>query len=248
MNKIALAALPIAALLALSGCSGAAPAPAGSSGAAGGASTAPAPAPKKNLPAPGSDVDPAAFADQTVEAVKSIKTATTQFRSTGSVAGTEVDGKGTSLLDRSDPSRLRASSESTSQDGSSLKMVFDGSVVYMNDGKGWTKTDYSKPSDGKGIRIPMTNPADLEKSYDSYKTSVKKVVYVGEANVGGAAASKYTLTMDIGGKTSQIDLYTDAKNRPVKTESQIEGLTSVTESGKFDQPVTITIPTDAREI
>ena len=249
MKKIALAALPIAALLALGGCTSAAPAPAdgGASGGSGANSApAPAPAPKKNLPAPGSEVDKDAFADQLIEAVKSVKTATTSSETAGTIAGKAFSTTTKTVSDLSDPAHVKSATESDS-DGVKSQMVFDGSMMYINDGSGWTKRDISKPATGPGIPIPIVNPGDISKAYSFYKESVTKVVYVGEATVDGVAASEYTVTMTIGNSEMTTQLSVDAQHRPVQTVLEMEGSKSTTKLGKFNEPVKITIPTDAKE-
>lgn len=249
MKKIALAALPIAALVALAGCTSAAPAPApaGGGAASGGASSAPAPAPapKKDLPAPGSEVDKDAYGDKMIAAVKGVKTVTSTSESSGTIAGKAFSSKATTVSDLSDPAHVKSATESES-DGKKMQTVFDGPILYMNDGSGWTKRDTSQPKSG-GIQFPVSNPGDLEKMYTKYKESLQKVVYVGESTVDGVAASQYKVTMTVGSSDTTADVYLDAQNRPVQTVIEMGDGKSTTKLGKFNEPVKITIPTDAKE-
>ncbi|QIK73109.1 hypothetical protein G7070_13605 [Propioniciclava coleopterorum] len=253
MNRLGLALLPLAAAVALAGCSGT-PAPAPGGGGGGASSSAPAPAPRKDLPAPGSEVDINTFGDALIAGVDGVKTVTVEMTTQTTVQGQTSQQKQTTVTDRTDPSHPRSHSVITS-DGQTGESVFDGDMYYSKQpgATTWTKRDLSKPSTG-GIRITPDNPGDLSKSYTAYKEALTKVVYVGQEKVDGVDASHYTVTMNLGkasgGSASEItaELYVDGRNRPVQTVfTQGPAGTSTTKLGKFDEPVTITIPADATE-
>lgn len=244
MNKLAFAALPVAALLTLVGCSGA-PEAKTSSGPGAGAS-APAKV-KANLPAPGSEVDKAKFADKIIAGVQTFKTATVEMTSKS------PDGKHdmtmTTVIDNSDASKPKSWTKSN-MGGVAMEHIFDGTTIYMKRGsQGWTKMGLGDKAGG--VRMVPNNQGDLAGMFGKYKASLKKVVYVGEEKVNGVGASHYTATDErtIQGKlnTSVMELYVDDQFRTVKSVMKAGPDEIVLNIGKFNEPVTITIPTDAKK-
>lgn len=245
MNKLTFAALPVAAVLALAGCGGGSGS-AGSGGSAGPTASATAKA-KANLPAPGSEVDKSALADKLIAGVQSFKTATSETTmSTGGKQGMSM----TTEIDNSDPSKLKSWTKGT-VDGQPMEAIFDGKIVYTKRGdRPWTKFDPDKKDKG-GFSILPANQGDLAGIFSKYKKSLQKVVYVGEEKVDGADVSHYTATTEetFGGKavTSTAELYVDDQFRTLKSVVKAENTETVLKLGKFNEPVTITIPTDAKE-
>ncbi len=257
MKKIGLAALSLTAALALAGCSGSAPAPAiagGGSTAAGQTSAPPAQtAPKKDVPAAGSEVPKEEFADRILKGADGIKTMESVTESETSYGGQTSKAKVTMTVDRTDPNRVKSHMVSEANSGSE-EMYFDGPIYYTKskDG-GWQKRDSSKESQSGGIQLAPVNTGDLDKIYESYKKAITKVVYVGEEKVDGVDASHYTVDMDMGamlggaGSPMTTEMYLDAQDRAVRTDLNTADSKSVTKQGKFNQPVTITFPADAKE-
>ena len=141
----------------------------------------------------------------------------------------------------------------TTVQGVTSEVIFDGHYYYARQPSGdWIKTDAAAAA---GASAP-SNPGDLDAAYRSSEKSFKSVTYVGQQTIDGVEAAHYTVEADmaaLGGTDSEseqsmtMDVYLDAQKRPVRLEQKSDATQVPLVQGKFNEPVTITIPADAKE-
>ena len=250
MHRIGRVAVPLVALLALVGCS-AAPTTTSTTTSAAPTSVAPA-APVVTLPAPGSSVVPSDFVQTLRTGLESVSTLTTTIDATVTVGGQSVTMASEAVTDRSNPNEVKTALTTTVQ-GVTSEVIFDGHYYYARQPSGdWIKTDATAAA---GASAP-SNPGDLDAAYRSYEKSFKSVTYVGQQTIDGVETAHYTVEADmaaLGGTDSEseqsmtMDVYLDAQKRPVRLEQKSDATQVTLVQGKFNEPVTITIPADAKE-
>lgn len=223
MNRLVLAGIPVIAVLALAGCAGV-----GAPGVAGANSPAKV---QPDRPAPGSVVNSSQeFFDKAIAGSKSIKTVVINESLEGKLATVVTKW----VTDATDPVKPKYMSLMTSK-GQAIRYVFDGQVSYIRTGgKAWVKLDPSK-------EIPPTALQRLLTSFEGFRKTKLKVVYVGEEEVGGVRVSRYSINTPSESKApwENFDIYMDDHFRPIKVESNGESFKMIMEASNLDAPVDI---------
>lgn len=260
--SLALAAPLTAGALLLTSCSAAsAPAPT----AAGSTAPSTAAAPKGEVV--GAEVDKAAFIARVDAAAASAKTVTATTDLTMVINGKTQQMVTEVITDSTDKAKTRASMAMTVA-GQPLKYVVDGDTFYVSipgvaEGK-WIKMTKAQLEQA-GQTVPDVNAAANQ--FSSLSDDITKIVYVGPETVEGVATKHYTLTVgssalgDLAGtgtatpapdsgKTFPYDVWIDqadlVRQYKLAVEDASGSFTMTGKQGKYNEPVTITVPDPAQ--
>lgn len=250
--KKALMALTCTGVLLVAGCSAPAPAPA-QAGSTAAATTPAAPATPKR--APGSEVDKATLAAELDAAAKNLTSMHMDMQSKTSAAGMTIDIGMTGDLDVTNRETPKGKISMTGF--VPMDMVMDGTdVVYMKTpmlGEGWFKATHAE----LGADVP--DAAEQTNLYKDFLGKADKVTYIGEETVEGEKTDRYTLmvpTKDLadgaGGDTpAPVELYVNQQGWVKKMQVNLTDPVNMSLDmvmSKFNEPITLEIPTDAQPI
>ena len=253
--KLSTVGLALAAALLITGCSGAPTTPAPTSASPSAAAT-----PTATTLAPGAAVDKAALSTQLDEAQKSLTSLHLVMTTKATAAGQSFDVGMTGDLDVSDKANPRGALTLTGP--MAMEMVLDSGEVYYIKmamlGDQWFKATK------EDLGTASIDPASQVNSYSTFLAKADKVVYVGEEQVEGAATKHYTLSVpkaalagaaasatpapSAAAETVPVELYVTEKGLVKKVSMAMTEpvMTMDIVMSKFNEPVTITIPTDAQ--
>lgn len=221
--KTLVATAGIAALVALAGCGTSDP-----------TSSTTASASATQSVTPGSEVNLDKLKTELTKGMESIKTVHVLVNVGGSTVQ-NIEGD----VDQTDPDNVKSAMK-TESGGVTTEVVTVGGVTYASadGGNTWQKT----------TSTTATQPlSDVEQ----YLSNVTKAVFTGTAMVNGSEARAYTLTMTMPSSTSPVDykVWVDDEGRLVRSvlEMDVQGsqVSYNTTLSKFNEPVTITVPTNA---
>lgn len=211
---------------------------------------------------PGQEVDKDALAARMAEGVKTVKSMHMESVTTGQVGGNPVDVTLRGDVDTSDPDSTRGSL--TMSGAIEMEAVVDGADYYLKLpmlGPDWFKASADDLGQA-GSGVP--NPADQTRQQREVAAAASKAVYNGEETIDGVATKHYTLTVPRDkafsgqnataspGKATEIpvEVYLDAQGvlRRMIVVVDEPAVTVTTDMSRFNEPVTITVPTDAKPL
>jgi len=210
---------------------------------------------------PGTEVDKAAFLEQTQKALQEKKTYAMNM--TMSAEGQQMNMTGD--VDAADPANQKMKMKmEMPQQGGALNMIMDGEWIYVQIPGGDAGGKYVKVSlqqmmeqTGQDFK-KITNPAENLKMQQE---AIDKVTYVGEEDLDGAKARHYTAVLDmqkamnLAGQTAQpvptasggstkmpYELWVDGDKLMRRVTMDVQGAKVDVRLSKFGEPVDIQAP------
>lgn len=255
--KLSTVGLALAGALVLAGCS-AAPSNPAPTGAASSAPTSAAATPTPTAPATGATVDKAALTKQLEDAQASLNSVHMAMNTKASVSGMSFDVAMVGDMDVRDKANPRGSLSMTGP--MPLEMIMDAGGVYYIKTAALGNQWYKATKDDLGSGVP--DPAGQASGYTELLKSADKVVFVGEETIEDTPTKHYTLSVpkssasvpgasaapSASGEMIPVELYVTAQNYVKKFTMTMTDPVVATDVvlSKFNEPVTITIPTDAQ--
>lgn len=216
---------------------------------------------------PGDKVDAKALSDAMVAGQESVKTAVTTMKSKGKVQGVDVDLDTNAQVDMSDRNRVKMHLTLSKMN---VEAIMDGKDMYVKMpllGEGWYKgTEADLGADGMG---QMPTADQMTGQAQQLADSIREASFVGEETIDGVQTRHYKLMVErdkivdkaasaipsasaSASSTSSasalvpVDVWLDDKHVTRRSSSSIDGSTTQVDVSKVNEPVSITIPTDAK--